>query len=258
MFKYIRIAILLIVLASVWTTYQVQKNVVRDWQGALSVSIIPVIADDKSNTADFVRKLQPKTYTEIGRYLKVNAKRYGRDLSSSFEFRLEPAINNVPPQIPPPDASVLSRALWSLRLRWWAWQNQPEGHTDSKIRLYVLYQSPEGRVSLPHSTGLQNGLIGVIHARAWPKDRRLHNVILTHELLHIFGASDKYDLRTGQPIFPQGYFSPEQRPTFPQQYAEIMGRSLPISKSRHVVAPRLSKTRIGQLTAQEIGWLDKP
>ena len=257
MFKFVRIAILLIVLASVWGTYNTQKNVTRDWQGVLSISIIPVIADDKAKTKSFVANIKPKRFDEIAKYLKTNARRFGRNLESSIDIRLEPTIDNAPPDRPAPNASVLSRMFWSLQLRWWAWNNQPKDNSDDRIRLYVLYQSPDRRTALPHSTGLQNGLIGLIYARAESADRRLHNVIITHELLHTFGASDKYDLRTGQPVFPQGYADPDRTPVVPQQFAEIMGRGIPVSSNQHVVATRLSKTRVGKLTASEIGWLDE-
>lgn len=255
MFKLIRIFILLVVLASVWATYQMQKNVARDWQGVVSIRVIPIVADDKANTLAFVSKLKLRDFEEVGRYLKANAKRYERDLSNSFDISLEPALNAIPPTIPKANAGAIERVLWSLKLRWWAWRHAPSNHSDDHIRLYVLYQTPEKGVLLPHSTGLQNGLLGLIHARAEPQNRRFHNVILTHELLHIFGASDKYDLATGQPIFPEGYENPDRRPSLPQQYAEIMGRAIPISEAKHDVATRLGQTRVGKFTAMEIGWL---
>jgi hypothetical protein len=43
-----------------------------------------------------------------------------------------------------------------------------------------------------------------------------NQVVIVHELLHGFGAQDKYDLKTGQPLYPLGYAQPEKVPLYPQ------------------------------------------
>ena len=80
-------------------------------------------------------------------------------------------------------------------------------------------------------------------------------MIITHELLHIFGAHDKYNLDGGLPSYPFGYATPNKKPLFPQSKAEIMGRSIPIEENRAEVATRLRQIVIGEQTAKEIGWL---
>ena len=75
-----------------------------------------------------------------------------------------------------------------------------------------------------------------------------------HELLHIFGASDKYDIASGQPFFPQGYASVKDGNSYPQSHAEIMARAIPLSNGKFEVATRLGQTVIGSTTASEIGW----
>jgi len=240
---------------SVLGTYLMQKNINQNWSGARTVKIIPVFADEKLGTRKFVEALTRSDFENIPDYLENNAKRYGLNLSSSLLFDLEPPIDDIPPSLPKTSDGFLSQVAWSLKLRWWAWRNQTKDHSDDQIRLFVMYQSPDKGIVLPHSTGLRNGLIGLINVRATKKDKRLHNVILTHELMHIFGASDKYSLETGQPIFPQGYLDPQQNPLWPQSHAELMARSLPLSKTKFKVAERLRHTRIGDVTAREIGWL---
>jgi hypothetical protein len=59
---------------------------------------------------------------------------------------------------------------------------------------------------------------------------------LTHEFLHLFGASDKY----GTPLA-----------TFPRQ--SVTSRD--IMRLDH---DRLSRLRIDALTAREIGWISSP
>ncbi len=235
-----------------------QQSIAEDWSGVVSIKVIPVIADNSLQTRAFVKSLKPKDFSEVDRYLTESAKQYGLDLSNVIDLELESPIESVPPSLPEAGAGRLAQALWSLRLRWWAWQNQLDDHEDYHIRLYMLYQSPAQGVRLAHSTGLRNGLIGLINARAIKLNKRFHNVVLTHELLHIFGASDKYNLTTGEPFYPEGYVLPNAQPRWPQQHAEIMGRAKALSQTRFEVAERLSHTRISELTASEIGWVDKP
>jgi hypothetical protein len=222
----------------------------------VTIKVIPVIVDDRLDTAKFANSLRPKDFQEVGLYLEQSGKRYGLDLSNVIEVDLEAPINSVPPGVPDASSSRLDRMLWSLRLRWWAWKNQLDDHQDYHIRLFMLYQSPARGVQLGHSTGLRNGLIGLINARALRSNKRFHNVVLVHELLHIFGATDKYDIASGEPIYPQGYVLQNTSPRWPQPYAEIMGRARQTSASDFEVAKRLAATRLSELTAKEIGWLE--
>lgn len=75
-----------------------------------------------------------------------------------------------------------------------------------------------------------------------------------HELLHVFGASDKYDLVTGQPIYPLGYAYPNQKPLFPQAKAELMAGHIPLSEQKSKMPDRLEQTLINEITAIELGW----
>lgn len=256
MFKVLRITLLLLVLGSVWTTYSLQKQVSQDWQGTLDIQIIPVLVDEQASTRQFVESLKVKDFAEVSKYLVAQAGRHNRDLEHALQIGLQPPIEKNPPPIPEAGAGRIEIMLWSLKLRWWAWVNQPPGYHDTQIRLYVLYQSPQTDYQLPHSTGLQNGLIGLINARVNDNNKRIHAVVITHELLHILGAADKYDLISGQPLFPAGYAQPFKQPAHPQRRAEIMARAIPLTETNHKVATRLSQTMIGDLTAREIGWID--
>ena len=85
-----------------------------------------------------------------------------------------------------------------------------------------------------------------------------HNLIVfTHELLHVLGATDKYVLSTGEPIFPHGFANPKQRPLFPQLKAEIMGGRIPLNSFSSKMAGSLEDCRIGRLTGEEIGFLSQ-
>jgi hypothetical protein len=255
-FKFVRIVILLMILASVATTVLLQRDITHDWTGTIDIQIIPIIADQADSTRRYVEQLSLDYFTEIERYFVREATRYQRNIKHGLHLQLAGPITAVPPVTPPPSSSALQIAGWSLKLRIWAWQNEPANYHDSQVRLYILYQTPIQGESINHSTGLRNGLIGLIRARADARERSLHNVVISHELLHILGASDKYDLETGQPLFPFGYAEPDKTDRHPQQYAEIMGRSIALTANKHKVARRLNQTLIGDTTAGEIGWID--
>ena len=99
-------------------------------------------------------------------------------------------------------------------------------------------------------------MIGIIQAFAGKQNLTHNNLIIAHELLHIFGATDKYDLSTGLAIFPEGYAEPSKKPLYPQRFVEIMGRTIPNSKTSHNIGDRLSLARINVKTAKEIGLIE--
>ncbi len=81
-----------------------------------------------------------------------------------------------------------------------------------------------------------------------------NDIVIAHELLHTFGATDKYDLASDAPRYPEGFAEPAREPRFPQRYAEIMAGRVPLGPQRQVMPDELSQTRIGPATAREIGW----
>ena len=244
---------MLLVLLAVWTNARLERDVTQDWSGTTEVALIPVIADDQADTRRFVANLEPADFNVINRYLIGQAKNYGRDLEYALNFRLAP-VSTSPPPAQPTSNSAFAVAWWSLKFRWWHWRNRAPGFENAQISIYLLYQSPQREIALPHSLGLQKGLLGMVHARAHDSQASLHNVVITHELLHILGASDKYDLGSGQPIFPAGYANTSKRPLHPQSRAEIMARSIALGPASHRVAVYLRETMIGAETAAEVGW----
>lgn len=170
-------------------------------------------------------------------------------------IRLSEEITNIPPLPPQKNNSALNVIFWSLKMRWWAWRNSPEDTHSQQVLLYVLYNKPVIGKRLPHSTGLQKGLIGIIQAFAGKQNRAHNNLIIAHELLHIFGATDKYDLKTGLAIHKDGFAEPNKNPLYPQRFVEIMGRTIPKSQKSHDIGDHLNLARMNAKTAQEIGLI---
>ncbi|MEI2420481.1 hypothetical protein V6O07_09410, partial [Arthrospira platensis SPKY2] len=82
---------------------------------------------------------------------------------------------------------------------------------------------------MQHSLGLQKGLIGLVNGYAGEEHAGRNNLVAAHELLHTLGATDKYDMDTLEPIWPDGYADPTQFPLYPQTRAEIMSGRLQVS-----------------------------
>jgi hypothetical protein len=164
-------------------------------------------------------------------------------------------LTNLPPELPA-ENSGLSVALWSLKMRWWSFRNGgQDGLAPDDIRIFVLYQKRKPNGPLERSVGIQNGSYGVVNAVASRQMAARNRIVITHELLHILGASDKYDLHTGQPFAPDGLANPEQSPLYPQNRAEIMGGRIATSATRWRRPATLNSCLIGARTAAEISWL---
>lgn len=141
-------------------------------------------------------------------------------------------------------------------MRWWSWRNSSQdGLTPADVKMFVLYQENQTNTLLERSVGIKNGSYGVVNAVSSRQMAARNRIIITHELLHILGASDKYDLFTGQPLAPDGLADPTQKPLYPQQRAEIMGGRIANSASRWRRPASLKSCVIGTMTATEIGWL---
>jgi hypothetical protein len=119
-----------------------------------------------------------------------------------------------------------------------------------------IYYDPNTYSQLDHSLGLKEGHICMVKAFASHHQAAGNNVVIAHEMLHTLGATDKYNLQTLQPIYPEGYAHPEQKPILPQKFAEIMGRATPLSASESEMPESLAYTVIGPQTAREINWTE--
>jgi hypothetical protein len=254
MFRKFRILILLLILATVALAAWRAETRLAAWEHTIHVALYPVAADDSPATRDFIRSLDQDSYVEISAWLQEQSDRHGRTVLQPVAIRVAPPVGTTPP-LPPSQASMLDAILWSLNLRWWAARHDAIDGPKPNVRLFVLFHDPEQRALLPHSTGLSKGGIGLIHAFASRQQSRQNAVVIAHELLHIFGASDKYDPATLQPVWPAGYAEPDREPHLPQQFAEIMGGRTPLSPGSAEIPDSLGDTVIGATTAREIGLL---
>ncbi len=252
-FKTLRVAILLVILLVVaLTTWQDRYRSTR-WREPLFVAIYPVAADDSTVTRSYIDSLTGEQFKDIDLFFAREAEHYRLRTDEPIRSRLKPEIKELPPQRAP-QAGILGTALWSLKLRFWAWNISRHANEPADVRIFVLYHDPELTPTVPHSLGLTKGLIGVVYAFAAPAMGGANNVVIAHELLHTVGATDKYDLANDAPRFPDGFGDPRQVPLYPQRAAEIMAGRRMLAPNRWQQPSSLDEVVVGTATALEIRW----
>jgi len=252
-FKTVRVTVLLVILVAVGANAWLSKQRATDWQHPLRIVIYPINGDGSAVANDYIRSLNAADFTPIERFFRREMRRYGIENEFPLSIQVAPTVSSLPPPLPA-DQGVLKVMLWSLQLRLWAFRVDDYQGPTPEVRLFVQYFDPERVKRLDHSLGLEKGMIGVIKAFASTKLAARNNVVITHELLHTLGATDKYDLRTNQPRFPDGYADPQWKPLYPQRRAEIMAGRIPRSPAEAVIPHGLDETIVGPATAGEIRW----
>lgn len=254
MWRNIRIAFLLLLLAIGAYSNWYDRASTTDWDETLWVGIFPIDADGNAGTSRWLAGLSPDDVAGIETFLNAEAHRHGVAIERPVRVDLYPRVTEKPPE-PDPDAGLLSRMTASLRLRWYARRNShPPGRAPPQIRIFVLFHDPAFTRAVPHSVGLQKGLVGVVHAFADDEMTPTNNVVIAHEILHTLGASDKYDPRTLEPYYPIGYVEPDRQPLVPQALTEIMAGRRVVAPGEFEMPDSLHDVRVGHATAVEIRW----
>lgn len=245
--------ILLLILATVVQQVWLDNNDMA-WKRNFYVAVYPVNADGAEGVSAYLRTLKSEDFEPVAEYFAEAATPYQLGLRRPIELRLGAQVEEIPPA-PPVNASALDAVIWSLRFRMFAWANSPRVNVKPDIRLYLLYHDPATHHGLSHSTALSKGRIGRVNLYADQAYHQQNLVILAHELLHTLHATDKYDLGTTLPVYPQGFAEPDNTPLYPQRFAELMGGRIPKSETEAEIPRSLKQTVIGNVTAREIGWL---
>lgn len=249
----IRVILLLLILATVVQQAWLEKASLS-WKDNFYVAVYPVKADKSPKVANYLHTLSREDFEPIAEYFAAKAEPYHLGLRRPIEVQLGAQVDDVPPA-PPHQGDMLANILWSLKFRYFAWRHSPKVNVKPAIRLYLLYYDPVTHPSLSHSTALNKGRVGRVNLFGDSSYAKQNLVILAHELLHTLNASDKYDLATALPIYPEGYAEPDKSPLYPQDLAELMGGRVPVSEALANIPKSLEHTLIGEKTAREIGWL---
>lgn len=251
MWKKIRILILLSVLLVVAVNALRDQN--QNWDRPVLVLLHPINADGQTTTEQYIRQLNIENFKDSQNFLAETSAGY-RGKKVDFIYQLGRELPQIPPKVPE-NATALQAIVWSLKFRYYAWKQHQSSDGRPTVTLYLNYYDPQQTSALKHSTALEKGKIGSVNLFASTAQAAQNEVVVTHELLHTFGATDKYDLATGQPIYPLGYTQPEQQPLYPQRQAEIMGGYIALSATQNKMPDSLAQVGLNKATAIEVGWL---
>lgn len=253
-FKRLRITILLGILAVVAGGTYYQTHAMANWTRPLKLTLYPINGPDTDEVAEYIDNLRVDNFAGIARFLDEEANAFEVTTTPLVYIDLGPEVYALPPEPPPQQAGAFAIGRWSLELRYWLYQHLSSFGLETRhIRIFVIYHGENDNKPLKHSFGLQKGLVGVVNAFALSNQNAQNNIIITHELLHTLGASDKYD-RSGHPRYPEGYGDPQQNPRYPQELAEIMAGRIAMSANQSSIPESLNDVIIGAETAEEIHW----
>lgn len=252
--RHLRYLILLLILLFVVVNEALNKMRSTSWEESLYVSIYVISGDNSRTTDQYIDSLTTGNFESVEKFVNREARRNSIAIDA-IKVEYQGRLAEGPPQ-PPLQPSVLSNIWWSLKFRAWAtYRDWSSDGDQGDVQLFVIYYDIKTTQSLHHSVGLRGGLIGIINAFADKSYRGSNQFIITHELMHTLGASDKYG-NDNLPLFPQGYAAPYRQPLYPQRQAEIMGGRIPLSDARSRMPQSLAEVVVGIYTAAEINWLE--
>lgn len=254
MLRFVRIAILLYLLAFVAVGTLVDSAESTNWDFPLHVVVYPVAGDPGNVVGAHIDQLDSARFEAAESFLAREAERFGVALERPVRFSIAPERNVTLPALAdrPGHFGVL---MWSLKMRWTAWRlSWSSALPAADITLFAVFHNADTNSVLDSSTALRKGLIAIANVYADTRHAGSNDVVMLHELLHTLGATDKYDLGTLQPHFPNGYAEPQSRPLHPQRFTEIMAGRRALSPTHAEMPGSLRSVRVGAMTAQEIGW----
>jgi hypothetical protein len=256
-FKLMRIVVLLSIFFVIVVGTWMAERQMAAWERPVLVTVYPLVVDDSRATLDYARSIDADYFRDVNLFFEKHSQPYGFEVTPAFRFQVAPVSTDLPPPIPG-QFNTAAIAWWSLRMRLWAsMQGLFDGLVEPDIRMFVVLHGSNGNSEMGISVGMRKGRYGIVKAFAKENMTGSNLVIFTHEMLHVLGASDKYVLSTGDPIFPEGFADPDQRPLFPQKRAEIMGGGIPLNAYSSAMPESLAQCKIGRTTAVEIGFFEK-
>ena len=251
--KSIRIVVLVTILFIVGMNAWHTKKRITSWNEPLQVVIYPINGDGGQISSEYINSLAKDEFAYIAHFMKNEAHRYNVSIEEPITIGFALEVRELPPK-PPIGGPLLRIIWWSLKLRYWVYRvNTYDAPVD--IKLFLIYHDPNTHKVLKHSYGLEKGSVGIVNVFASKRMAPTNNVIITHELFHTLGATDKYNLKTDQPLYPDGFAEPDLDARYPQSFAEIMGGKIPLSETKSETPDTLNKVIVGIQTAKEIKWI---
>jgi hypothetical protein len=264
-FFWIRVSILLFILfvVSLYAIKDLRSRRGRNaWDRTLDVALVVVHVDGTPAVdPDAVRVLEERLPALEDR-LQAECERHqscpsAGGLGKPFRIRLKgPVIASAPPPSPKSESAV-DLAKQAVEMKKWLGEVDPRAGVEPDqwdSRIYVTVRKPASLMrAFVEGESEQDGRVGTVAVELDASMADLTLIVVTHELMHTLGASDKYDA-SGRTLVPDGLAEPDRSPLFPQRYAEVMARNRPLSATSETIPQSLDELAVGPKTATEIGW----
>ncbi len=223
----------------------------RDWTRTQEVALVIL------QQAEVPRRTLDALVSRTGaleQRLSAEMARHGRPGLQPFALTpLGPLEAPAPPRVGADDGlGARAQDWWALR-KWRRPLEAAVGGTDRfDLVVYVIvHAAARGGARLAEGFAAKGGELGLVETTIDDRSVDFALIAVGHELLHLFGATDKYDAQ-GHAI-ATGLVEPALG--LPQRRAEIMVGEIPLGPGRGRVATRLDELGVGPVTAREIGWI---
>jgi hypothetical protein len=258
LFFAVRVSILLTILVGValyaWRDID-SREARKDWSRPLSVAVVVIAATPlEDGIVERLRERSPILEARLTEQLRAR----GGELSRPFSFEIfgPVTVEGATPELPQSDG-VRDAIAFSWDLKRFSSRANDAAHIGARrfdSYIYVI-ASPPASAKRKAVEGLSQlgGRLGVVKVDL---DRSMIDFalfVVTHELFHTLGASDKYD-DVGEPSVPDGLAEPNRQPRYPQRFTELMARHRAVAPGRSVPPESLAELVVGDKTAAEIGW----
>jgi hypothetical protein len=227
-----------------------------DWTRSVRVAIVLVAREPLEEELGSRAKERALVLADK---LASEKRRYGEGGPRPFAFTVfGPVSDDGSVPEPPVDDGLLAAARYSWDLsRFTSRIDKAAGVEASAFdsRIYVLATRPTNNErKVIEGASQLGGRVGVVRVELDSTMVDLALFVSTHELFHTLGASDRYDLASGQPLVPDGLPEPDKRPLFPQRLAEVMARHRATTPTASVPPKTLNELFVGDVTARELRW----
>ena len=196
-------------------------------------------------------------------WIKQEERRYravGNLIPVAFDVQGPLSVSTLPPAPPRADEelSFMERYRRTTAFLEYFEQIATQNPSQAANSIYVLFYRPSEAPYLNrvHSVADRRSRSGFVFAPLTPSGIESAVINVGHELMHLFGASDKYE--GDRCVFPAGYVEPFAEPRHPQTYAEVMAQGIPLEPGEvEASLKNFEQMRVGVETAWEIGWIDQ-
>lgn len=268
-----RIAVLLLVLVAVVFKYRdkvLAESWVSDWSAPEVVSVVLLVPpgadeDELELVADVQRYAEAgegdATYVALEHWFEQEFARFHRGRAGfapiSLRVREPWQTAALPPNPPRASTGVVEQTQGMQAFLAYFQALEAQRAIPEQNAVFVVFYPEEDRERFTrvHSVADRASRRGFVFAPLTEAGRDLAVTDTAHELLHLFGATDKYE--GSACVFPEGYYEPFLEPRHPQRFAEVMALGIPqATGAREVTTFGFDEVRIGTATAREIGWID--